>query len=1052
MLDTVQEEDGCAAVRHASIARHPFGVTAVRVALAAALAAGGLLAASGSAGAAPTPRFVATPVQGSVCVAPCVVHLDATATTSSEHARPFSELDYAWDCGEPGAGTWSNRTGGDKNRPRGPVTGCVYPTPGAKTIRLTVREPDGEVASSQTTVTIANPDSVFAGTNTVCISASGNFSGCPTGAQRVTSSDFDAALTSNAGCNADAAHKRCLLRCGETFSQDQGIGLAAGTTPALLSCYGSASGRANVVSTTGFGAVERGWTLSRLDWSNATAGSNGLGLSHVNGNITLYDNAITTRGGSNATHPLAGDRHPDLVAIVGDVHTILPTGSDRYSQHFLRARRQLILGNVFDANGEGEFNLRSIHTPLSAIQHNELIDPQDDAGNVRNPLQLRAFSEPSGTGLPRAPTQYVVVSDNVLESPMTGSSTGTAIRTCQEPGCNRSPGQGENMMDLLFERNFIRATSPAANANAGVFYLQGGRITVRSNVVDLQGVSGGSDVNALVNHVSNQTLCPSCVDDEIVVQGNTMYWGETSSRGIRLCSSSTGAGHVCQANLAWLPRDSGDRIEAGSGAWTTGGNVFATSNPFAATPRGRGLTTAADFLLSATSPARNRLATLAARTALPRDHGLRCRLPSATGAYDAGAWEHGATDCSGGAPLPAVCGNGIREGAEQCDDGNLVSGDGCSSACSAEPICGNGTREGSEQCDDGNRSSGDGCSSSCTREPVCGDGTREGSEQCDDGNRSSGDGCSSVCTNEIGCGNGTREGSEQCDDGNRTSGDGCSSACLLEFVCGNGVTQGTEQCDDGNRVSGDGCSAGCLLEVTECGQGVLEPGEDCDDGNAIGGDGCRPNCTVEACGDGVLDGPEGCDDGNLASGDGCSARCTVEGELFPIGVHLNLGGDSFVGSAGTLWIDAPQWVRNGREVVTLAPVAGTTNDTVYWSRIAGAASGPPLRVDIPLGSDGAYRVLLHYAELEGRAPGQRVFDVDVDGAFVIEDVDVASRVGAARAWVQELYVHVDDALLTLRFVPRVGEPMVSAIEVTAEPPPEVGPRFVPQGCEGTGCQ
>ncbi|MFH0784651.1 MAG: putative Ig domain-containing protein [Pseudomonadota bacterium] len=33
---------------------------------------------------------------------------------------------------------------------------------------------------------------------------------------------------------------------------------------------------------------------------------------------------------------------------------------------------------------------------------------------------------------------------------------------------------------------------------------------------------------------------------------------------------------------------------------------------------------------------------------------------------------------------PTVCGDGLKEGAEQCDDGNLASGDGCSSTCQIE--------------------------------------------------------------------------------------------------------------------------------------------------------------------------------------------------------------------------------------------------------------------------------------------------------------------------------------------------------------------------------
>ena len=61
------------------------------------------------------------------------------------------------------------------------------------------------------------------------------------------------------------------------------------------------------------------------------------------------------------------------------------------------------------------------------------------------------------------------------------------------------------------------------------------------------------------------------------------------------------------------------------------------------------------------------------------------------------------------------CGNGVVEAGEQCDDGNLVAGDGCSASCRLE-VCGNGIRDAGEQCDDGNTVSGDGCSSGCRLE------------------------------------------------------------------------------------------------------------------------------------------------------------------------------------------------------------------------------------------------------------------------------------------------------------------------------------------------
>ena len=75
---------------------------------------------------------------------------------------------------------------------------------------------------------------------------------------------------------------------------------------------------------------------------------------------------------------------------------------------------------------------------------------------------------------------------------------------------------------------------------------------------------------------------------------------------------------------------------------------------------------------------------------------------------------------------PILCGNGILEKGEECDDGNNVNGDGCSAACKVEipkgPVCGNGVLEIGEQCDDGNTVSGDGCSSTCKVEnkpPLC---------------------------------------------------------------------------------------------------------------------------------------------------------------------------------------------------------------------------------------------------------------------------------------------------------------------------------------------
>jgi cysteine-rich repeat protein len=191
-------------------------------------------------------------------------------------------------------------------------------------------------------------------------------------------------------------------------------------------------------------------------------------------------------------------------------------------------------------------------------------------------------------------------------------------------------------------------------------------------------------------------------------------------------------------------------------------------------------------------------------------------------------------------PPPQVCGDGILQSPEQCDDGNSVNGDGCEANCTL-PVCGNGIVDQGEQCDDGNSVNGDGCEANCTL-PACGNGILDQGEQCDDGNSVNGDGCEANCTLPS-CGNGILDQGEQCDDGNSVNGDGCESNCTTPS-CGNGILDQGEQCDDGNNVNGDGCEADC--KSPSCGNGIVDQGEQCDLGpqNGVAGSGCTADCKI----------------------------------------------------------------------------------------------------------------------------------------------------------------------------------------------------------------
>lgn len=64
---------------------------------------------------------------------------------------------------------------------------------------------------------------------------------------------------------------------------------------------------------------------------------------------------------------------------------------------------------------------------------------------------------------------------------------------------------------------------------------------------------------------------------------------------------------------------------------------------------------------------------------------------------------------------------------------------------------------------------------------VCGDGVKAGDEECDDGNRSSDDACSLWCTELVVavCGDDVREGDEECDGADVAAGLVCDGACML---------------------------------------------------------------------------------------------------------------------------------------------------------------------------------------------------------------------------------------------------------------------------------
>jgi cysteine-rich repeat protein len=280
-------------------------------------------------------------------------------------------------------------------------------------------------------------------------------------------------------------------------------------------------------------------------------------------------------------------------------------------------------------------------------------------------------------------------------------------------------------------------------------------------------------------------------------------------------------------------------------------------------------------------------------------------------------------------------GNGDGDGDAGDGDGDAGDGDGENGdgdGDSGVPVCGDGMIEGDEECDDGNTTDTDACTNACSN-AVCGDGiVQEGVEMCDDGNEVEDDECTTMCAAQT-CGDGTINAMEECDDGNTDDTDACLSTCV-NASCGDGFVRAEmEECDDGNAVETDECLTTCV--PASCGDSFVQEGvEQCDDGNMDDSDACVGTCVNAACGDGFVQAMvEGCDDGNMIDDDACTNMCQP-GHI-PLGTIL-LGGTSFSQVQAALnTVGEPFQVMNMQQ--WLAPNAA---DILIMANDGGDGGGP----------------------------------------------------------------------------------------------------------------
>ena len=489
-----------------------------------------------------------------VGVAPLAVFFDATATTTTVTSRPFHDLEVLWDFGDPASGTWNtgSRAGvSSRNSATGPVAAHVFEWSGgsATTVDyvITISVRDGSAnppATCNVQITVQNPDTVFATPNTYCFSNSSDFTGCPAdvaNAQKITTSDFDAAINNNIG-----TRKRLLFHRGHTFNS----AIAGNLSPAGPGIIGAFDfGVLPIITTTNTGigtnilnlqsGTPQDWRIMDLEFDGSGNTSlTGIGVNalaaSVKSQLTLLRLNIHD---TSIGFAIDGTTAQDQIAVIdSNIHHIVGVNGECI---FSRVQNFAYLGNIFTdiATSSTGHNLRIALGIRGVISSNTFSLPAS-GGHT-----LKFHSTSTTAGVFVTASELNVISDNKFVG-----GRGVSWTVALGP---QNAGSDERVQNFIVERNWFVADPGTQIA----LKIMGTDITARNNIFDMSGATAHLEVD-----IAQRGIEPP--PNNVHIFNNTGFSSDVATTftmvGLLTANSASGAPNsatntIVENNLGYAP-------------------------------------------------------------------------------------------------------------------------------------------------------------------------------------------------------------------------------------------------------------------------------------------------------------------------------------------------------------------------------------------------------------------------------------------------------------------------------------------------------------------